>query len=134
LSDIEGGSANEKYLADSEMQVGQRGTGAICNSEKGAEFPFHTVASERLWSTLTGICPQDNGTIRESAGEISARRDWLAEGGIRTPETFVDLEGQIVRSVGSLSGLEISLCSIGITFRRRFAPGSGQTFDISGPR
>lgn len=40
---------------------------------------------------------------------------------IRTPETFVDLEGQIVRRTGSLFGPEISLCSVEVPFRPRFA-------------
>jgi hypothetical protein len=43
------------------------------------------------------------------------------EGRIRTPETFVYLEGQIVRRSGSLFGLEISLCFAEARFRLGFA-------------
>ena len=52
---------------------------------------------------------------------MSLRGLFTTEGRIRTHETFVDLEGQLVRRSGQLFSIRISLCFVEMLFRHRFA-------------
>jgi hypothetical protein len=79
------------------------GTELFPHREKVADFPLEPALSERLWSRFKGICPQNYGTIRQPAYEISVLRDWLAEREGFEPSVPVTQKGSKTKAAESLS-------------------------------
>jgi len=60
-------------------EIWAMGTESFPQREKPANLATQLTTTANLWSPLIGICPQNYGTIPESAQRISDIRDWLAE-------------------------------------------------------
>ena len=89
---------------------GATGTERFRHREKVAEYPRQPPVTGRLWSLLTGNCPQNSGTIRDCGENISDIRDWLAERERYKPSVPVHL-------CFALTGPELARFSVGI-YRR----------------